>query len=147
MEDSLKWQWSERERPSLPEQGKKVTLQVIGENGIVVKAELNRKTLKKQVEKMDSFADWVAALSGKIAKVSPDGVIELDRAGVNVFEKKPKATEPTTALREWKLILSLKCLLLRHFPEFTDLIQKVEEGLLCFANTPGEITSLMCCQI
>ena len=42
------------ERPSLPAQGKKVTLQVTGENGIVVKAELNRKTLKKQVEKMDS---------------------------------------------------------------------------------------------
>ncbi len=88
------------ERPNVPAQGKKVTLQVIGENGIVVKAELNRKTLKKQVEKMDSFADWVAALSGKIAQVSPDGVIELDRAGVNVFEKKQKATEPTTALRE-----------------------------------------------
>ncbi len=84
------------ERPDVPAQGKKVTLQVTGENGIVVKAELNRKTLAKQVEKMDNFADWVAALSGKIAKVSPDGVIELDRAGVNVFEKKPKAIEPTT---------------------------------------------------
>ena len=49
---------------------------------------------------MDSFADWVAALSGKIANVSPDGVIELDRAGVNVFEKKPKAAEPITAQGE-----------------------------------------------
>ena len=49
---------------------------------------------------MDNFADWVAALSGKIAQVSPDGVIELERAGVNVFEKKPKATEPTTAQGE-----------------------------------------------
>jgi hypothetical protein len=88
------------ERPDVPAQGKKVTLQITGENGIVVKAELNRKTLAKQVEKMDNFADWVAALSGKIAKVSPDGVIFLDRAGVNVFEKKPKATEPTTAQAE-----------------------------------------------
>ncbi len=44
------------ERPNVPAQGKKVTLQVTGENGIVVKAELNRKTLAKQVEKMDSFA-------------------------------------------------------------------------------------------
>lgn len=85
------------QRPDVPAQGKKVTLQVTGENGIVVKAELNRKTLKKQVEKMDSFADWVGALSGKIAKISPDGVIELESAGVNVFEKKPKATESTTA--------------------------------------------------
>ena len=85
------------ERPSLPAQGKKVTLLLTGENGIVVKAELNRKTLKKQVAKMDSFADWVGALSGKIARISPDGVIELESAGVNVFEKKPKATESTTA--------------------------------------------------
>ena len=44
---------------------------------------------------MDSFADWVGAMSGKIAKISPDGVIELENAGVNVFEKKPKATEST----------------------------------------------------
>ncbi len=79
------------ERPDVPAQGKKVTLQVTGENGIVVKAELNRKTLAKQVEKMDSFADWVAALSGKIAKVSPDGVVTLEKAGVQVFEKKQKA--------------------------------------------------------
>jgi hypothetical protein len=83
------------QRPDLPEQGKKVTVEITGENGIIVKAELNRKTLKKQVEKMDSFADWVGAMSGKIARISPDGVIELENAGVNVFEKKPKATEST----------------------------------------------------
>ncbi|WP_293040413.1 MULTISPECIES: hypothetical protein [unclassified Moorena] len=83
------------ERPNLPEQGKKVTLLLTGDNGITVQAELNRKTLKKQVEKMDSFADWVAALSGKIARVSPEGVIELEGAGVNVFEKKPKVSQST----------------------------------------------------
>ncbi len=81
------------ERPNVPEQGKKVVLQVTEEGGVVVKAELNRKTLKKQVEKMDSFADWVAALSGKIASVSPEGVIELEAAGVNVFEKKQKVPD------------------------------------------------------
>lgn len=32
---------------------------------------------------------------------------------------------------------------LRHFPEFSDLIEKVDEGLLYFAKTPGEITCLM----
>ena len=32
---------------------------------------------------------------------------------------------------------------LRHFPEFTDLIEKVDEGLLYFAKTPSEIISLM----
>ena len=81
------------ERPDLPEQGKKVTLQVTGENGVVVKAQLNRQTLKKQVEKMDSFPDWVAALSGKIASVSPEGIIELESATVAVFEKKQKSAQ------------------------------------------------------
>ncbi len=83
------------ERPDIPEQGKKVTLLVKEENGVVVKAPMNRKTLKKQVEKMDSFTDWVAALSGKIASVSPEGVIELEAAGVNVFEKKQKVAPPS----------------------------------------------------
>ena len=32
---------------------------------------------------------------------------------------------------------------LRHFPEFADLRQKVDEGLLYFAQTPKEITCLM----
>ncbi len=81
------------ERPNVPEQGKKVVLLLTGESGVVVKAPLNRKTLKKQVEKMDSFADWVAALSGKIASVSPEGVIELEAASVNVFEKKQKVAQ------------------------------------------------------
>jgi hypothetical protein len=78
-------------RPDLPDSAKKVMLQVTGENGVVVKAELNRKTLQKQIEKMDSYADWVAVLSGKIAQVTPEGIVELDSAGINVFEKKQKA--------------------------------------------------------
>ena len=81
------------ERPDIPALGKKVILLLTEEGGVVVKAPLNRKTLKKQVEKMDSFADWVAALSGKIASVSPEGVIELEAASVNVFEKKQKVAQ------------------------------------------------------
>jgi hypothetical protein len=57
-------------------------LEVTGENNITVRADLNRKTLKKQVAKMDAFADWVAALSGKIQRVTDEGVIELEAAGV-----------------------------------------------------------------
>ncbi len=78
------------ERPDLPETGKKVTLEVSGEDGLIIKADLNRKTLKKHVEKMDSYPDWIGALSGKIASISPEGIIELEAAGVNVFEKKAK---------------------------------------------------------
>jgi hypothetical protein len=81
-------------RPALPEQGKTVTLEIKGDNGITVRASLNRKTLSKQVQKMDSLADWVAALSGKVARITNNGIIELDAASVTVFEKKSKTTEP-----------------------------------------------------
>ncbi len=88
------------EKPELPTEGKKVTVEVAGENNVTVRAELNRKTLKKQVAKMDEFEDWIAALSGKIQSISAEGVIELEGAGLQVFEKKkkePKPTEESTA--------------------------------------------------
>ncbi len=78
------------EKPELPTEGKKVTLEIQGENNVTVRAEVNRKTLKKQVAKMDEYEEWVGALSGKIKSISPSGVIELESAGVNVFEKKKK---------------------------------------------------------
>ena len=80
-------------RPELPETGKKVTLQVNSDNGISVRATLNRKTLKKQVDKMDSFDEWVGALSGQMSGIAEDGVIELEGAGLQVFEKKKKPVE------------------------------------------------------
>ena len=78
------------EKPDLPTEGKKVTLEIQSENNVIVKAEVNRKTLKKQVAKMDEYDEWVGALSGKIKSISTDGVIEVESAGVNVFEKKKK---------------------------------------------------------
>ncbi len=77
-------------RLELPEQGKKVTLQVNGENGIAVRATFNRRTLKKQVDKMDRFPEWVGVLSGAMQGIGEDGVIELSTAGITVFEKKSK---------------------------------------------------------
>ncbi len=78
------------EKPELPAEGKKVTVEIQGENNVTVKAELNRKTLKKQVAKMDEFEDWIASLSGKIKSISPEGVVELEGAGLQVFQKKKK---------------------------------------------------------
>ncbi|MDJ0719403.1 MAG: hypothetical protein QNJ54_35160 [Prochloraceae cyanobacterium] len=80
-------------RPELPETGKKVTLQINSDNGISVRATLNRKTLKKQVDKMDSFDEWVGALSGQMSGIAEDGVIDLEGAGLQVFEKKKKPVE------------------------------------------------------
>ncbi|GFE69062.1 hypothetical protein [Chroococcus sp. FPU101] len=81
------------QKPELPAQGKTVNLQITGENGIIVKATIARKTLAKQVEKMESFENWIAVLSGKMVAINPDGVVELEGAGINVFEKKAKAEE------------------------------------------------------
>jgi|GEM_PF-2104168 len=77
-------------RPEVPEVGKTFLLEITTEQGITVRANVNRKTLKKQVEKMDSFTEWIAALSGKITRIDPNGVVELEGAGVVVFEKKAK---------------------------------------------------------
>ena len=58
------------------------------------KRKVNRKTLKKQVAKMDDFEDWVGALSGKIKTISAEGIVEVEGAGVQVFEKKKKEPKP-----------------------------------------------------
>jgi hypothetical protein len=81
------------QKPEIPSEGKTVTLQIKGENGISVRAAIARKNLSKQIEKMESFEEWVAALSGKMVEIAPDGVIELEGAGINVFEKKGKEVE------------------------------------------------------
>ncbi len=64
------------DQPELPTEGKKVTLEIQGENNVTVKAEVNRKTLKKQVAKMDEYEDWVGALSGKIKSILSNGVVD-----------------------------------------------------------------------
>ena len=88
------------EKPFVPEQGKKVLIEVKTKEGMTIRAEVNGKTLRKQAAKMDSFEDWVGALSGKVKSLSSSGVVELDSAGVTVFEKKkkePQASEETPA--------------------------------------------------
>ena len=75
-------------RPDIPESGKRVILRLNGENGVAVQATLNRKNLKKQIDKMDALSEWVGVLSGKMSGVTADGVIELEGAGVIVHEKK-----------------------------------------------------------
>ena len=85
------------ERPqNIPEEGKKVMLEVRGENDITVKAEVNRKSLKKIVKKMDTWDQWVASLSGKMKSMSAEGLIELDEAGINIFEIVPRGNKTET---------------------------------------------------
>ncbi len=72
--------------PELPTEGKKVTLEILSENNLKIKAELNRKTLKKQVSKMEEYENWIGAMSGKIKNIAPGGIVELESAGIQVFE-------------------------------------------------------------
>ncbi len=81
------------ERPEVPVQGRKVALQVAGENGMIVKAALNRKTLKKQVERLDSFYQLGSCGSRKSCQFPLKAKIELGlAAGVNVFEKETESS-------------------------------------------------------
>ena len=81
------------EKPELPTEGKKVLLEIAAENNLTIKAEVNRKTLKKHVARMDSFDEWIAVLSGKIKSFSAEGVIELEGGGVQVYEKQKKEAD------------------------------------------------------
>ena len=66
------------EKPFLPTEGKKVLVEIQGERNVKVKAEVNRKTLKKQVAKMDEYDDWIGALSGKILSIN-DGLTSFQQ--------------------------------------------------------------------
>ena len=79
--------------PELPTEGKKVTLEILSENNLKLKAELNRKTLKKQVSKMEEYENWIGAMSGKIKSIAPGGIVELESAGIQIFEVKAKDSE------------------------------------------------------
>ncbi len=83
--------------PELPTEGKKVTLEILSENNLKLKAELNRKTLKKQVSKMEEYENWIGAMSGKIKSIAPGGIVELESAGIQVFEVKAKDSEAKSA--------------------------------------------------
>ena len=58
-------------------------------NGTLVKASLKNKAWNKAAAAMVAYADWVAAVRGEISS-NNDGSIALERASIQVFEKKPK---------------------------------------------------------
>ncbi len=42
---------------------------------------------------MEEYENWVGAMSGKIKSIAPGGIVELESAGIQVFEKKTTDTE------------------------------------------------------
>ena len=90
------------EKPPLPTEGKKVTLEIQAENNVTVACRSQPQNPEKTggVRWMNMKIGLVRN-RGKIIRVSADGVISVEAAGVNVFEKKKKeplpAQQATTA--------------------------------------------------
>ena len=49
--------------------------------------------MKKQLAKSSEYENWVGAMSGKIKSISPEGRVELESVGLQVFEKKTTAPD------------------------------------------------------
>ncbi len=52
------------------------------------------KVWKKLTTAAEQYADWVAAVSGRIGELTPDGFI-LESPSIQAFERKPKAAKPS----------------------------------------------------
>jgi hypothetical protein len=68
---------------------KKVGVELIDQNGIEFTAILNAKSWRKAEASAAEFEMWAGAISGKLSKGSQG--LEIVDAGIQVFEKKPKA--------------------------------------------------------
>lgn len=71
-----------------PAPNKKVEVKVTDQNGVVFTALLNAKSWRKAETSAGEFADWAAAISGKLGKTERG--FEIIDGGIQIFEKKPK---------------------------------------------------------
>lgn len=69
---------------------KKVGVELTDQNGIEFTAILNAKSWRKAEASAAGFEMWAGAISGKLGKGSHG--LEIVDAGIQVFEKKPKAS-------------------------------------------------------
>ena len=61
-------------------------------NGRIFSVTIKPKVWKKLTEAQANFPMWVAAITGQMGALTPDGFV-LDGANIQVFEKKPKVVE------------------------------------------------------
>jgi hypothetical protein len=76
-----------------PAPNKKVEIELTDQNGIIFTALVNAKSWRKAEANTSEFADWAGAISGKLGQ-REDGGFEVFDAGIQIFEKKAKITEP-----------------------------------------------------
>ena len=61
-------------------------------NSRIFSVTIKPKVWKKLTEAQANFPMWVAAITGQMGALTPDGFV-LDEANIQVFEKKPKVVE------------------------------------------------------
>lgn len=76
-----------------PAANKKVEISLTDQNGIVFTALINAKSWRKAEADATAFSDWGGAVSGKLGQPTENGFEVVD-AGIKVFEKKAKETQP-----------------------------------------------------
>ena len=80
--------------PTVREIGnKKVELDLLASNGVVFTIALKGKSWRKAKSSMEEYADWIALVNGKLGNPTDKG-FEVLEAGIQIWEKKPKAVEP-----------------------------------------------------
>ena len=77
--------------PEVAIEGKRVSFKAQTDEGQQVIITTSNKAWKKITAKAEEFPQWVCAANGPIKDVI-NGVINIDPAGVQIFERKPKAT-------------------------------------------------------
>jgi hypothetical protein len=61
-------------------------------NGRVFAVTVKPKVWKKLTDAQSNFPMWVAAITGQMGTMTPEGFV-LDQPNIQVFEKKPKVVE------------------------------------------------------
>ncbi len=52
------------------------------------------KMWKKLTTAAEQYTDWVAAVTGRVGELTPEGFV-LESPSIQVFERKPKAVKPS----------------------------------------------------
>ena len=77
----------------MPAANKKVEIRLTDQNGVTFTALINAKSWRKAETDATTFSDWGGAVSGKLGQPTDNGFEVVD-AGIKVFEKKAKETQP-----------------------------------------------------
>lgn len=71
----------------------RVEFDLTAPNGVVFTVKIKGKSWRKAEASMQEYDNWVAAVGGKLGNPTKSG-FEVDGAGLQVYEKKPKQPKP-----------------------------------------------------